>query len=485
MLEREPRHCPNEPYSIIEIHDAVVHWDETSVFGGPVFQVRDNRNDGWWKQSNTPRDGVEKELNEAKGFSNDKMLREYSRGEAEKRVKDCYPRFNFPPHVDVLPIKKDDNGVISPIYNIFDIDKAIQCLDKRKFLQKYSEGEGPGCDELNKSVDACRHGIGEEYQEAKRDLHRYSKSEAEQKVQNCFRTSRSQVCRRADFPCIEDVAKDPNSNQMYDICDIHKLLMCRDQEENHITVKALKKDELTESEKAVLAERDAISKEYQKAKKRLREYSRNEAECRVRDCFAGTHPYDTDIFPTKEEKEGIPKTQQTYDIFEIKNAIDHFDVKKFCDKHLDDKHPESKCSNKRADTERDEIEKEYAKATKKIEIEHGSGFIIHDHFIITNKHVIEDAFNDKTVGDKSELQGYSHSEAEHDITNENDDRKEIFVSNVAIGELPCEVIQRDALKDLALLYCRGLNLKENGICPLQLSNHSLLPGMQIFSLVIP
>ena len=296
---------------------------------------------------------------------------------------------------------------------------------------------------------------------------------------------------RKVFPYIKDVAKDPNSNQMYDIFDIHRMLVHLDQEEEHSTVRTLKKDELTESEKALQAERDAISKKYQKAKKRLHKYSRNEAERRVRECFAGTHPYDTDIFPTKEEKDGIPKTQLTYNIFEIKNAIDYFDGKKYLERYLAGEDRDSKCTNERADQERAEIEEEYAEATKKIEIEHGSGFIIHDHFIITNKHVIEDAFNDKTMGGKSELQGHSHSEAEqkvnvvNDLTDENDDRKEIFISNVAIGELPCEIIHYDTLKDLALLYCRGLNLKENGICPLQLSDHSLLPGMQIFSFGYP
>ena len=176
---------------------------------------------------------------------------------------------------------------------------------------------------------------------------------------------------------------------------------------------------------------------------------------------------------------------------EIKNAIDYFDGKKYLERYLADEDPASKWKNETADKERAEIEEEYAKATKKIEIEHGSGFIIHDHFIITNKHVVEDAFNDKTVGDKCELQGHSHSEAEqkvnvvHDLTNQNDNRKEIFISNIAIGELPCEIIHHDARKDLALLYCRDLNLRKNGICPLQLSNHCLLTGMQIFSFGYP
>ena len=176
---------------------------------------------------------------------------------------------------------------------------------------------------------------------------------------------------------------------------------------------------------------------------------------------------DADIFPAKGEKSEIPKTQQTYnlrkifeikkaktqqtyDIFEIQNAVHHFDQKKLRDKYLDEKDPESGRNNKFADEQRAGIEHGN---------EHGSGFIIHGHFIITNKHVIEDAVCDKT--------------------------KEICISNEAIGELPCKVIHYDAGKDLALLYCHELNLMQRGICPSLLSNQPLLPGMQIFSFGYP
>ena len=236
-----------------------------------------------------------------------------------------------------------------------------------------------------------------------------------------------------------------------------------------------------EQEKEAELHRDSVSKEYEKAMSRLHGYSHCEVERRVRDCFAGTilmNPWyvDADIFPTKGEKSEIPKSQQTYnlrkifeikkakaqqtyDIFEIENAINHFDQKKLRDKYLNEKDPESVRKNKFAADQRAEIEAEYMKATEKMEIEHGSGFIVHDHFIITNKHVIEDAVCDKT--------------------------KEICISNEAVGELPCEVIHYDAGKDLALLYCHELNLMQNGICPLLLSNQPLLPGMQIFSFGYP
>ena len=489
LLHDDLRRVPeDELFSIIDIHDAVFHWDEASFFNyrKPFYSYKrldSNNLREWWKAHNSQRDDIERELKEAKDCTNDKMLREYSRAEAEKRVKDCYDinpasESHFPSDVDVLPIKKDSSGEVTQKYNIFDIDKALHHLDEKKVLQKYPEDEGAGCDELKKSVDASRCGVEKEYQEAKRVLREYSKSEVEQRVRGCF-AGPLPWDEKSIFPIREEEARKPKDNQTYD-----KVVQDTDG--------FSKLPELTELQKRAQKQRNAVLKEYQEAKKELNKYSWKEAEHRVRDCFAGPYPEDSDIFPTKEEKDGIPKTQQSYDIFEIKNAIDHFDGKKFRDKHLDAKDPGSKCSNGRADKERDEIEEEYAEATEEIEIEHGSGFIIHDHFVITNKHVIEDALNDQTKQFNTEIHRYAQSETEqrvkdvlNDTTKENDDTNKIRISNAVIGELPCEVVHHDPGKDLALLYCRELNLRESGICPLQLSNHSLLPGMQILAFGFP
>jgi len=99
---------PNEPYNIINIKDAVVHWNEKTFFkfkcfacGGYsarneqerrflesvyVFEPNDNF---WWKKHNAEKDGVERELKEATSTT-DKVIKEYSRDEAEQRVKNCY-----------------------------------------------------------------------------------------------------------------------------------------------------------------------------------------------------------------------------------------------------------------------------------------------------------------------------------------------------------------------------------------------------------
>ena len=47
------------------------------------------------------------------------------------------------------------------------------------------------------------------------------------------------------------------------------------------------------------------------------------------------------------------------------------------------------------------------------------------------------------------------------------------------------VAHYDVGKDFALLCCPDLNLQQHGICPLQLSYHSLLPGMPIFCFGYP
>ena len=151
------------------------------------------------------------------------------------------------------------------------------------------------------------------------------------------------------------------------------------------------------------------------------------------------------------------ESDRTYDISDIRRAIDHFDKRTLGDV---DKEKPSCDENQKVDEQRASIQREYKEATSNTEIEHGSGFIVHHHFIITNRHVIETYLDD----DKSH---------------------EICISNEVVGKLPCEVIHCDAGKDLALLYCPDLNLKKSGICPLQLSSQSLLPGMSIFSFGYP
>ena len=93
------------------------------------------------------------------------------------------------------------------------------------------------------------------------------------------------------------------------------------------------------------------------------------------------------------------------------------------------------------------------------QIHHGSGFLIADSFVITSKHVIEEAMSDETL--------------------------QICILNETIGELPCVVVHCDALSDLALLHFHGQNLKQHGICPLDLSEEALWPSLSVFSFGYP
>ncbi|KAJ7377354.1 hypothetical protein OS493_029713 [Desmophyllum pertusum] len=193
-----------------------------------------------------------------------------------------------------------------------------------------------------------------------------------------------------------------------------------------------------------------------------RYYRRGEAERRVKDCFAaGSFLEDTDVFPAKKGQSEIQNTLQTFDIVDINDSIYYFDTRK-----LYSKYPEKgpKCYKvlvkQSVDEQRAGIQREYDTATTNIEIEHGSGFIVHDHFIITNKHVIE------TYLDETE-------------------NYEIYISNAAIVDNLCQVVRCYAGTDLALLCCPELNLEQSGILPLQLSKQCLLPGMSIFSFGYP
>ena len=123
-----------------------------------------------------------------------------------------------------------------------------------------------------------------------------------------------------------------------------------------------------------------------------------------------------------------------------------------CDRGQDTQ--EKKQENKRL-----EVGSECATAGGYFNIGIGSGFILHNHFIVTSRHV---------------LQTYNEEES-----------RQICISNAVIGKLPCKVAYQDEAIDLALLYCPGLNLELNGIHPLHLSNRSLLPGMPMFSFGYP
>ena len=433
-------------YDIVDIHDAFVEFDERKCVAkypkeGPECvkqgEVIDKR-----------RADVERELEEA--IADPESRLRYSWVVAQRRVRDCFAG-NFAEDTETLRRKPED----SRSYNVDDIHEAFvrwdkireKCEAKRAFLEQ----------EYAQAVSA-----GENVRVA---LPKYSANEVLMYLKDCY----------YDFhyflhdisPIKLQIVRDgawmlPDTTQSYDIFDIHKLLLRFDGKNfQKYPKEGPGADEL---KKLIDEHRADLKEEYQKARNHevseLPEYPKSEAERRVRDCFAGTLPNDTKIFPKKE----IDKSDQTYDIIDIKDAIDHFDTRTFLDafkysSYVDPRYGRDKI-NQDIDKQRADIQEEYKQATSDTEIEHGSGFIIHNHFIITNKHVIETYLNNKA----------SH---------------EIHISNAAIDDISCKEAHCDPGKDLALLYCPDLNFEQYEICPLQLSNQSVLPGMSFFAFGYP
>ena len=128
-------------------------------------------------------------------------------------------------------------------------------------------------------------------------------------------------------------------------------------------------------------------------------------------------------------------------------------------KRLDELLPQEGCRNNvhpEIYNRRRLIERESARAEVKelIETQHGTGFFISEHFVLTSKHVVDT----ETIDDSP---------------------NPIYISNHVIGErIQCEVIHLDPASDLALLHCQHA---VNGVYCLQLCDdvQSTLTGMQI------
>ena len=424
--------CGGKTYDILDIYDALEKIDEMP-FVKKYTSIKRTGRDELNKLIDKRRADIVKEYEEASAINPD-ARRKYSWHVAQRRVRNCFGG-NFA-HGFVL--MRFGNPHVNGLYSIIDIYDAVckwQMTDWESF-QKFTDEEGPGAYEQKMLVEEHLSVMEKEYHDAKRSLKQYSKDEAEKRVTDCLPDD--PLLDKSKFSFQEDGRCDGNIYKTYNIFDIYNRV-------NSLNSSQLKKD----------IYRNVIE-EYECAANSLCRYSRSEAEHLIRDCLPGNFVGDTDIFPNKDEKLHGPKPEQTFDIFDIKHSVEYFDEKKFLDKYVDEKDPWAKEINRQVNEERKKIKEEYAKATEKVEIDHGSGFIISDHLIITNKHVIDNA-----------------------------EGKEIFISNALIGKLPCEVAHTDIKKDLALLFCSGLNIKQNRVAPLHLSNEPLLPGMQVFSFGYP
>ena len=479
-------------YGIIDIYESLVRLDNTPyVEKYPAGKQTDS--DKWKNWIDKRREDVEREVREA--TANPDERHRYSWLVAQRRVRDCFAG-NFAGDASLLerktadyickirdPYERRKKEMSTPdTCSISDIYKAFKKHDSVSVSKNIEKLSCQRC-QVSEEVKKQRDDVDTEYQQAVTvsftstsiQKHRkYSQEEAFHRVESCYCSSCAKYVYA--FRGLFNRTISLCHQKAFDIFFICRSLCCIDA--NHILYQNRWEPKLVsnlvlfekypsdgpgsaELKELIDAHRTCLEKEYREDKLNKQRYTLSEAERRVRDCFAGSFVCDyTNIFPSKATDEGTLRIDQTYDIFDIQKAIQYFDSKKLVDKYPEEEGPGAD-EKKKVDEERACIKQEYDEATAFVEVEHGSGFIIQDHFIITNKHVIELALNDE-----------SH------IT-------QVLISNAASGDvrLPCEVAHYDAGKDLALLYCP--DLKINQTQPLQFSDQPLLPGMQILSFGFP
>lgn len=190
-------------------------------------------------------------------------------------------------------------------YDIKEIYEALINFDEVNYAQKYPK-EGPGSVEQRRLIDERRADVKRELEKAKKNRDgrdEYSLVVAQRRVRDCFAGNFA-----GDRPLLE-IKLD---NEPYNIDEIYEAVF--DIYEQGLLLKY----DPEECLKLLIDENwNVLIKEHQETTIK-HEYSWSEAERRVRNCFARSFLNDTDIFPTRK---------QSYDIFDIKRAIDNFDTK--------------------------------------------------------------------------------------------------------------------------------------------------------------
>ena len=389
-------------------------------------------------------------------------LQEYDRKTALERLRGCYggvfPRgFDSWLLFDPLKLYDEHNGHnISEVkkYNIIVIYEALLAYDEVNYVEKYPK-EIPGSENLKAAIEKRRADVHRESEEAKinpDEQRKYSWIVAQRRVRDCF---------AGNFAGDVGLLK-RKIGERYTIIDISDAVEEIDNEGKLCKYPENEGNGCEELKKVIDANRYELSQERKDAEEnpcKQREYSRSEAERRVRDCFAGSLKQDTDIFPSISKNR-----EKNFKIIHIQRAIEYFDKKK-----LIEKQPKSGGSSDglKVDNERANIRTEYEKANTLTAIEYGTGFIIHNCFIITNKHVIQRYLEDKEkYGDEG--------------------RYRLGILNEVINYLLSPtVVKVDNKNDLACIHCPKLNSVEKEIDPLRLSPETLLIGQSIFAFGYP
>ena len=388
-----------------------------------------------------------------------KSLKKYDKESALRIFTFCYAESHlqlqrfalFDPFARFDSLEGYDISKMKRSYNIITIREALFSCDQISYVAKYpEESDSPAYKETKELIDKRRADVGKELTEARRypDAQRkYSWIVAQRRVRDCF---------SGNFAGDRGLLNHKPAGQMYTITEIYDTFQDIDNCGNLLTYPEDEGPGSEELKALIDGNRETLIKEEKEAKEKpfvQREYSHSQAERRLRDCFAGTVSEDTDIFPERKN---------TYNISEIKAAIDNFDNKKLIEKYREEEKLDDK-KKKTIDDARDSIQAEYENAISETEVIYGSGFIIQDGTIVTNKHVIDDYLRDK-------------------------EKNRIYISNKVIGGIyvPCKVADSDPRNDLASLNCSKLFWKKiSEIRPLQLSNEPLLTGQKVFCFGYP
>ena len=241
----------------------------------------------------------------------------FDRATALKKIRACYegslPQgFNSWLFFDPLALFDSREGHKRSTYNIITIREVLFYYDQISYVDKYpEESDDPACKELKELIDKRRADVQKELTEAEHypDTQReYSWIVAQRRVRDCF---------SGNFAGDRGLLESKPRGEMYTITEIYDAFQNIEKRGDLLTYP---KDEGPGSEELkTLIDRNREKLKEEKEAKRNREFSRNQAERRVRDCFAGTVSGDTDIFPEQKN---------TYNIFEIFASIDNFDEKK-------------------------------------------------------------------------------------------------------------------------------------------------------------
>ena len=380
-------------------------------------------------------------------------FQEYDRQIALARLRGCYagpspPGFDswllFNPFKIYDACKGHNIFEVRKKYDISVIYSALLDFDKVKYVKKYPNKENPRRENLIATIDKRRANVSREIEEAKANpdgQRKYSWIVAQRIVRDCYAGNFA-----GDVGLLRQKV-----GEGYSIIDIFNAVRAIDNEGLLLKYPKDKGDGSKELKNAIEANWEELTREYLDAKEnpcRQRKYSPSDAERRVRDCFAGTLREDTDIFPNIRNSR-----EATFNIFDIKSAIDNFDEKKLLDKDPKPGQGEDEM-RKNVDDQRSRIKTEYEETIKLATMYSGTGFLIGNGFTVTNEYVIR---------------GYLDDRVEY----------RLFISNKVI-HCWIESIFVQNKNDLALLHCPELNLKDAEIGSFNLCDVDLLIGQSVF-----